>query len=276
MPEEQSQADWMPNAAEAASITAELMGQEVSTQVEAPVVTGQVTPQGPAEIAQAPGVSQAPDYAALDAEIAKLGYEGKTILDAPGIIADIKRGMNEAQRNANEIRQRYQPFDPLVNEIHNNPAYAKFLEEQSREFYSGDDGSGAVPHELAQTLDPLVNRLNQMETKLANQEMQEQIAGLKAKGYDVTPEDETAVWNKVIETGSRNVVDHYWAVKGPSLVQAAAKNAKQQTVDGIRKANESYNPVPSAPAPEGKAFDARTATPAEVEAEMMRDLANMM
>jgi len=275
MAEEQSQADGMPDAAEAAAITAELMGQEVSPIGESPVVTEQVTPQGPAEIAQAPEVSQAPDYAALDAEIAKLG-DGYSLSNIAEKAQALKRGMNDAQRQANEIKQRYQPFDPLVNELHNNPAYAKFLEEQSREFYSGDDGSGAVPHELAQTLDPLVNRLNQMETKLANQEMQEQLAGLKAKGYDVTPEDETAVWNKVIETGNRNVVDHYWAVKGPSLVQAAAKNAKQQTVDGIRKANESYNPVPSAPAPEGKAFDVTTATQAEVDAEMMRDLANMM
>lgn len=271
MADEQSQAESMPDAAEAAALEAELRGQE-TPPVEMPVETAPTT-EKLAEVTQAPEVSQAIDYAALEATIAKMG-DGYTLQDSPGIIKNLLSGMNDAQRQRTEIKQRYQPYDGLIEGL-KDPGLSSALEEAAKDYYAGADGVQQPP-EVAQALDPLMNRVNQMEVELANQKMREDIGKLRSDGYEVSAEDETAIWNKVVETGSRNVQDHYWAVKGPQLVTQAAKNAQQKTVEGIQKANSAYVPPPAGPAAETKSFDSLTATPEETEAEMIDDLRKMM
>ena len=270
MAEEQSQAESMPDAAEAEAIRAELYGQEVSPEpaVSPPVETPVETP-APAEATE---VSQAPDYAALEAKVAKLG-DGYKLQDSPEIIKNLLSGMNEAQRQANETKQRYQPYDGLIEGL-KDPDLSRRLEETAKEYYDQADGVQQPP-EVTQALDPVMNRLNQMEAKLANQEMQEQVAKLRSDGYDVSPETETKIWNKVIETGNRNVKDHFWAINGEGMVASAKEAGKQETVEGIRKANDSYTPVPGGTAPETPGFDAATASPAEIDAEWAKDLAGM-
>lgn len=269
MAEEQSQAESMPDAAEAEAIRAELYGQETEPIVEAPVETP-VETTAPAE---APTEPQALDYAALEAEVAKLG-DGYTLQDSPGIIKNLLSGMNDAQRQSNETKQRYQPYDGLIEGL-KDPGLSRALEETAKNYYADTDGVQQQP-EVTQALDPLVNRVNQMEVQLANQKMQEQIGQLRGKGYEISPETETKIWNKVIETGSQNVEDHFWAINGANMVAAAAKSGKQDAVEGIRKSNESYTPVPAGPAADTPVFDALTATPEETDAAVLDDLRKMM
>jgi hypothetical protein len=256
MTDEQSQAESMPSEAEAAAFAADMRGEvveEAPAPAEAPAPTEPVVESAPAT-EQPEAEPQAYDPAALEAEIAKLGYEGKSLNDVPSIIADIRSGMNKAQREAAETKQRYQQYDPLINGIQQDPNLARHLYDAAEGYYDGAEKQGPQP-EFVQQLDPLVNKINSLEAKLANQEMQEQLNSIKAEGYPVSEEDANAIWNRVISTGDQDVRGHYFATKGPALIEAARKAAKKETVEDIQKKNASYQLPPEGPASETQPFN---------------------
>jgi len=244
------------------TITPEDMG-EAPAAVEAPVT------ETPAE--GAPVESPQADYAALELDVAKLG-DGYTLSNIGEKMADMKRGMNEAQRTATENDQRYSQFTPLLERVQNDADYARALQKATQEYFEGDGTSADVPPEVSASFEPLNNRIAQMENQLAGEQMDRTINELKAGGMPIDDQAYNQIMQRVIDTRSRDVTAHAWALLGPKMVAGASKDATHQTADQIKKNNEKYVNTPTGVAPDTKPFDVTEASAEQVEAEFYKDL----
>lgn len=247
------------------NITPEDMG-EAPAPVETPVT------ETPAE--SAPVESPQVDYTALEQSVAQLG-DGYTLSNIGEKLADMKRGMNDAQRTASENEQRYRQFTPLLERVQNDAEYARALQKATQEYFEGSDGIDAdVPPEVSAALDPLHNRIAQMENQLAGEQMDREINDLKAKGMPIDDQAYNQIMQRVIDTRSRDVTAHAWALLGPKMVAGASKDATTNTAEQIKKNNEKYVNTPTGVSPETKPFSVTDASAEQVEAEFMKDLAN--
>jgi len=256
---------------------------------DAAFATEAIVPDAPeAAPAPAPEAASAPqeiDMAALEKDIASLG-DGYTLQTIVAQTQALKKGMNTAQTELAETRQRYQNFDPLMQQLKSDPSLAGALEETVRKhydqgYYQADTSAEMnprtqVPQNVDQTFNPLVQKVNDMETKLANQEMNAEIDRLRdVDGLPITDESRNAIWNRVVETGSGDVRAIAWALLGPQMVRQAADSATKQTAEQIKANNQKYTPPGSGPATPTSPFDVTTMSEADVEDSMLRDLEGM-
>ena len=243
-------------------ITPEDMG-EAPAAVETPVT------ETPAD--GAPVESPQADYAALETEVAQLG-DGYTLSNIGEKMSDLKRGMNDAQRTASENEQRYSQFTPLLERVQNDADYARALQQATQEYFEGGGTNADVPPEVNATFEPLNNRIAQMENQLAGEQMDREITQLKSDGMPIDDQAYNQIMQRVIDTRSRDVKAHAWALLGPKMVAGASKDATHNTADQIKKNNEKYVNTPTGVAPDTKPFDVTEASAEQVEAEFYKDL----
>lgn len=247
----------------------ETQGQaEVEPGAEGGGVASEATP----ETTEAP---QATDYAALEERTKAFG-DGYSLSNLPDKYESARREMNEAQRLKIETERRYEPVKPLIEKLQSDPQFAAKLQSAAQEYFGGGGyDQTEVPPEVKTGLDPLVNRLNQMEVQLAGEQMDRDIDKLKTGGMPIDDNVKNQIYQMVVDTGSKDVEAHAWKILGPQMVKQAGQEATKEVAEKIKGNNSKYVNVPGGPAPDAS-FDARTASQSEVDSEMMKDLEKRM
>lgn len=242
---------------------------------DAPVVEAAPAPE---PVADAPAdTSQAFDYAAFSEQVGTLGdgYTPETILQKH---RDAIKGMNEAQRERAEIARRYENFDPVVKKIQEDAGYAEALQRTTEEYFNKDSYQGVtdVPEDINQALNPLYQKIANMEVKLADKDIESKIAALKSDGMPIDEAVEAAIWKRIADTGSNDVNSHFWTVMGPTMVANVAKSTQQTTVETIQKNNSQYVETPTLPSVETKEVNIADLSERERGDMMEAELATMM
>jgi hypothetical protein len=244
-------------------------------------------PQGQAELEpgevaatpteEAPAEPQAVDYAALEAKVAELG-EGYSLTNIYDKVSDLRKGMNEAQRKAVEIERKYEPVQPLVEKLQTDPAFAAKLQGAAHEYFSGGDydtTNTEIPQEVSKTLDPLYQKISNMEVQLAGERMDREIDLLKNQGMPIDDEVKNQIYQRVVDTRSEDVKAHAWAILGPKMVEQASKQAKTEVTEKIKGNSQKYIPTPGG-STSGKPYDVTQMSKEEIDADMMRELEERM
>ena len=243
------------------------------TQGQAELEPGEVTAT-PTE--ETPATEpQAIDYAALEQRAQGLG-KGYSLSNLADKYEDARRGLNTAQRKSIEIEGRFEPYKPLIEGLQNDPGLAAKLQAAAKEHYgAGDPGyEPEAPTAVQSGLDPLQNRIASMEVKLAGSEMDQAIDKLKADGMPIDENVRNQIYQRVIDTKSKDYTAHSWAIMGPGMVDSAGKQATQEVTDKIKSNNKKYVDVPGGVASE-KGFDVSEMTKSEWDASMLKDLEDM-
>jgi len=191
---------------------------------------------------------QAPDLSAIEAEIAKLG-DGYSLQTIPAKVADLKRGMNEAQRQLAEKNREFTSVEPIIKQMRTDPEYARALERATQEYFQTPTGLPSAPPELRQAIDPLHMRITEVEAQLVDQRMNAKIDQLIQNGMPIDAETRQRIFDKVISTRSEDVEAHAWSILGPTLVKKAAEDAAKQIAEKIQAASKAAPPMGVGAAP---------------------------
>ena len=224
----------------------ETQGQaEMQPGAEGGGVASEATP----EVTEAP---QAVDYAALEKQVAGLG-EGYSLSNITAKYEDARRGMNDAQRLKSETDRRYEYIEPLVERLQADPKFAAHLQQSTQEYYNtGGTASmdGEVPPAVATGLDPLYNRLAQLEVEQAGSKIDLEIDRLKAKGMPITEDVYSKIMGRIQSSKDIGQIEAYaWAECGPKMVSDASSQATKDVTDKIKDNNSAYVNVPSGQSP---------------------------
>ncbi len=245
------------------------------TQGQAELEPGEVTATPSEEVVTEP---QAIDYAALEEKAAGLG-EGYSLSNLGDKYEEARRGMNDAQRNSVEIERKYEPVRPLIDKLQSDPAFAAKLQGAAQEYFDG----GTNPqyqdntNEVNQTLDPLYNRVANLEVENAGHKIDQEIARLRADGMEIGDTEYHQIMQRMIDTKAdpSQVKDFAWGVMGPSMVSNAAKQATTDVADKIKGNSSKYIPTPGG-GTSTKPYDVTQMSKEEIDNDMMAELTEKM
>jgi len=220
------------------------------------------------DVSQAQQAAPSVDYAALEAQVSEIA-PGMTL---PNLIDSYKEARSTLGRYQNmdnefsRLKRDYEVAEPLIKGIKENAEFAQHMTQAAQEFYQGTDRS--VDSGVQNALNPLQHKLQDIEVRLAERDMSDQVTSLKNDpnfGKFLTKEVEREMWQKVQDTGMADMQTHFWAVAGPKIVQASSKQATTDTAESIRKANASYAPLDGSGSPQkGQVTPPEDASPDEV------------
>jgi uncharacterized phage infection (PIP) family protein YhgE len=235
------------------------------------------TEMGSAE-AQVPQESQAVDYAALEEKISLLG-DGYSLTNIADKVSDLRKGMNEAQRNLSETKKQYEGIDPLWKGMKEDPKLAQKLYDAAKNYYDGDSESGSYQpenREVVQSLNPLLQRITQLEVENAGNRIDREIERLRSDGMAINDDDYLKIMSMVQNAGDvSNIYAYAWRVCGPKMLQNASKQATESVKEGIKKNASSYIPTPSGQS-SGGAPDISKMDKSQVDDMILGDLERMM
>ena len=188
------------------------------------------------------GASAEPAPVTLDPAILKQIEEVAPGMTPEGLVKSYRESraaLGKTQNELNQLKQQYEPFTPVLDKINSDPEYAATLARASEE-YLGGSGSGAAGNTNA-AFDPIANRLRELETRIAQQDMGRSIEALQQKyPQDVDEAVVAAINNRVIQTGDGNVEGHFWALMGETLVERAKARAQEAAVKEVVQNNERF------------------------------------
>ena len=258
MPEE-SQAEATPEASGEDMIAGVQETPAVETPVEAP------TPDAPQEF----------DYAAFKDQVSALG-DGYTPDNLVDKYQDSRRAMNEAQRDLANVKSEYGKYDPFLNKMRDDETFREgiinFIEQNGND--TGYAGDTTISQDFSRAVDPLRQEVNELKMKLANREIDEQIASLKASGMPIDKDAELEILNRLSLQGG-SIDGHAWAVVGPKMVTSAAKSATQDTATKIQENNAKYVDSTTLSATATEPVDIKDLPQKEIDTMMEADLAKM-
>lgn len=249
------------------------MTEEVQGQAQ--TEPGEVT----APIAEPVTEPQAVDYAALEAKVAELG-DGYSLSNLADKYEDARRGMNDAQRKSVEIERRYEPVSPLIDKLQSDPQFAAKLQQAAQEYFTGgevDAASSDIPPDVSQSLNPLYNRIANLEIENAGNKIDQEIARLRTDGMIIDDNDYNKIMQRMVDTKSDAgmVGEIAWGVVGPKMVSNAAKQATTDVTDKIKDNSTKYVPTPGG-STSGKPYDVTQMSQDQIDSDMMKELEERM
>lgn len=216
---------------------------------------------------------QAVDYAALEEKVAGLG-DGYTLSNLGEKYEDARRGMNDAQRKSVETERRYEPVSPLIDKLQSDPQFAAKLQQAAQEYFTGgevDAASSDIPPDVSQSLNPLYNRIANLEIENAGNKIDREIDKLRADGMPIDDSAYNQIMQRMVDTKSDDVSAIAWGIIGPQMVKNAAKQATTDVTDKIKDNSAKYIPTPGGPT-SGKPYDVTQMNQADIDSDMMKEL----
>jgi hypothetical protein len=258
MPEE-SQAEATPEASGEDMIA----GVEETPAVETPVES------------PAPDTPQEFDYAAYKDQVSALG-DGYTPDNLVDKYQDSRRAMNKAQTDLAKVKGEYGRYDPFLNKMRDDDTFREgvinYIEQYGND--TGYAGDTTISQDFSKAVDPLRIEVNELKMKMANREIDEQFASMRASGMPIDKDDELEILNRLSLQGG-TVDGHTWAVVGPKMVADASKSATQDTAAKIQENNAKYVDSTTLPATATEPVDIKDLPQKEIDTMMETDLAKM-
>lgn len=168
----------------------------------------------------APPEPQAPDYAALDEQVRALG-DGYTMETVPNKVKDLQRGMSEAQREAADIRKRYEVAEPLLGHLDGTPGFAAYMQEKVNEFFQKDEyeSNPAQAQPVTQAFDQRAWQIQKIEQQLASIEQNRQLDELEHRyPQAMTLETKQEILTRMNQQGGEASM-HLFAIQGQAMMQ---------------------------------------------------------
>jgi len=246
------------------------------TQPQAELEPGEVTATPTEDVTVTK--PQAIDYAALEERAQGLG-DGYSLSNLADKYEDARRGLNDAQRKSIETERRYEPVKPLIDMLQQNPEFAAHMQNAAKDWFGRGEYGGDVdvPPEVKTSLDPVYNRVANLEDKLAGNEMDQEVERLKASGMPIDETVKNQIYQRIIDTNGRgsDVSAHAWEILGPTMVENAGKQATQDVTEKIKSNNKKYVDVPGG-APSESSVDIAQMSKGEFDDAVFKELEERM
>jgi hypothetical protein len=223
----------------------------------------------------APEGSPSFDVSAFESKLKKFGPDW-SLDNWETKLSETRRTLGKQGRELAEIKTKYQEVEPFVNAMRGEHGFREHVGEAVRQFYAGQAGTpvesfqgqyqGFTPAPLA-PFDPMVQRLNSVETELRTEKINRELEDLKAKGYPLDEDMADAVTSNVLNSRFGSARDHYMMLYGEQVAEYRAQQAAKAAAEAIQKNNASYSPAPSrSAAPAAAVPDVASMSEAEYQA----------
>jgi hypothetical protein len=222
-----------------------------------PTVEPAATPSepAPAQVADStPASDGSPsfDVKAFEARLKKFGPDW-TLDNWESKLAETRKTLGKQGRELAEFKQKYERLAPFDAAMQNEHGFREAVGEAVREFYAQRQpesfqpagyGYQPTPAPLA-PYDPVVQRLDSVETQLRTERIQKELSELQSKGYPLDEDMADSVTSAVLNSKWGSARDHYMALYGEQVIAWKAEQAAKAAAEAIQKNNATYSPAPT-------------------------------